>query len=107
MSTDNNDNGISRDAYHALIEAEHGENSFCRNREMCDRLNNGDGVKNIAPIHPVDIISIYPQGGIVGKLNADLVKANPNYKLDFNQLAMDNNTPSTPTTGGPGFKPKA
>lgn len=103
MSTDNDNNDISRDAYQALIEREHGENSFCRNQEMCGRLNNGEGVKNIAPIHPVDIINIYPNGGIVGALNADLVKAHPNYRLSFNLSASPE--PTTPITGGPGFKP--
>lgn len=102
MSTDNN-NDFSRNSYLEAIEAEHGPGAVTGNQRTTQRLEN-DGIKNVTPMHPADIVSIYPQaGGIFGKLQADLALI-PNRTLEFNKSALDD-TPSSPTTGGPGFKP--
>jgi hypothetical protein len=73
----------------------HGE---CENNlQSCKRLNGGNGISNIAQMHPVDIIEIYPQvGGVFNKFIADLPKL-PNLSLNFDLSSADIADPSNPS----------
>lgn len=105
MSTDNNNKDLSWDACKAAIIEEHGENSVNRNDEMDRRLDNGKGVKCTAGMSPETCIEFFEQhGGNILRLAADIYTPKP--RLQFNLSASLEETPSAPTTSGPGFKPK-
>jgi hypothetical protein len=106
MSTDNNNNDPSRDACKAAIIDMHGSNSVCLNDETDRRMDNGKGVKCTAGMSPETCIEFFEQhGGNILRLAADIYKPKP--RLQFNLSASLDETPSTPTSRDPGFKPKA
>ncbi|HQX28190.1 MAG TPA: hypothetical protein PKX38_09700 [Alphaproteobacteria bacterium] len=103
MSTDNDNNGISRQDYLARVEAERGPTSVCRNDDIGRRMDSGKGIFGTTGLSPEGCIAFFAENGSIVQELA--VKLN-GPTLQFNKVAPapDNDTPSTPTNNGPKFK---